>query len=427
MIIHTVTTGDTIASIASQYGVTESQIVTQNQLTSGDSLIAGQDIVIQVPTQVHTVEEGDTLASIAAQYGTTVIQLLRNNPPLTLDSILIPGQELYITYDNQNLGDITVNGYAYPFINEDVLRRTLPYLTTITLFTYGFTPEGALIPIEDEKVISIAKEYGVQPIMLLSTLSPEGTFSNVLANTLLNNESIQDTLIANIIDNMKAKGYYALDVDFEFIYPEDAQAYVAFIQKLTERLNPEGFQVMVALAPKTSSDQQGTLYEGHDYGALGAAANSVLLMTYEWGYTYGPPMAVSPLNKVREVLDYGISVIPAEKINMGIPNYGYDWPLPFERGVTVARSISNVEAVQLASQYDTPIQFDEIQQAPYFNYTTEDGVLHEVWFENARSISAKIRLVPEYGFMGIAYWNLMKFFPQNWLVLNGLFTINRIE
>ena len=301
MIIHTVTTGDTIASIASQYGVTESQIVTQNQLTSGDSLIAGQDIVIQVPTQVHTVEEGDTLASIAAQYGTTVIQLLRNNPPLTLDSILIPGQELYITYDNQNLGDITVNGYADPFINEDVLRRTLPYLTTITLFTYGFTPEGALIPIEDEKVISIAKEYGVQPIMLLSTLSPEGTFSNVLANTLLNNESIQDTLIANIIDNMKAKGYYALDVDFEFIYPEDAQAYVAFIQKLTDRLNPEGFPVMVALAPKTSSDQQGTLYEGHDYGALGAAANSVLLMTYEWGYTYGRSSHMESFDIIKQV------------------------------------------------------------------------------------------------------------------------------
>lgn len=427
MVIHVVTEGDTVSSIASAYGVSESQIITQNELPNPDALISGQNIVIQVPTNVHTVADGDTLASIATQYGTTAIELLRNNPPLTFDSLLTPGQSIYISYDNEKIGSMSVNGYAYPFISEDVLKRTLPYLTTITIFTYGFTPEAALIPIDDAKVLSLAKEYGVRPIMLLSTLSPEGTFSNVLANTLLTSETLQDTLITAIIENMKAKGYYALDVDFEFIYPEDAQAYVAFIQKLTSRLNPEGLQVMVALAPKISSTQTGTLYEGHDYAALGAAANTVLLMTYEWGYTYGPPMAVSPINKVREVLDYGVSVIPANKINMGVPNYGYDWPLPYVKGTTVAQSLGNVQAVERAIQNNVPILYDNEQQAPYYNYEAADGIAHEVWFEDARSIDAKLRLVPEYNFIGVAYWNLMKYFPANWLVLNGLFNINRIE
>ena len=32
-------------------------------------------------------------------------------------------------------------------------------------------------------------------------------------------------------------------------------------------------------------------------------------MTFEWGYTYGPPMAVAPLPQVRAVLDYAVSVI----------------------------------------------------------------------------------------------------------------------
>lgn len=71
-------------------------------------------------------------------------------------------------------------GYAYPYIDREVLRRTLPYLTYITLFTYGFTPEGNLIDLDDEEVIRIAREYGVAPLMLISTLTEEGTFSNQL-------------------------------------------------------------------------------------------------------------------------------------------------------------------------------------------------------------------------------------------------------
>mgnify|MGYP000537229693 CR=1 FL=1 len=77
-----------------------------------------------------------------------------------------------------------------------------------------------------------------------------------------------------------------LDVDFEYVYAEDAGAYAAFLGRLTERLNPLGYPVIAALAPKIAADQPGTLYEGHDFAAIGAAVNQVLLMTYEWGYTY---------------------------------------------------------------------------------------------------------------------------------------------
>ena len=101
----------------------------------------------------------------------------------------------------------------------------------------------------------------------------------------------------------------------------------------------------MAAAPKTSDRQRGILVEGVDYAKLGENADAVFLMTYEWGYTYGPPMAVAPLDKVREVVEYALTRIPPEKIILGIPNYGYDWPLPYERGITRARSIGNEEAV----------------------------------------------------------------------------------
>ena len=164
------------------------------------------------------------------------------------------------------------------------------------------------------------------------------------------------------------------------------------------------------------------LYEGKDYRALGEAADHVLLMTYEWGYTYGPPMAVAPLPQVRDVVEYAVTEIPASKINLGIPNYGYDWPLPYERGVTRAQTLGNVQAVQLAIARGAAIEFDETAQSPYFNYV-EDGTEHEVWFEDARSIAAKLSLIPEYGLSGAGYWNLMRPFAQNWLVLDSLFHI----
>ena len=190
-------------------------------------------------------------------------------------------------------------------------------------------------------------------------------------------------------------------------------------------LTPEIFyHTSVALAPKTSDTQAGLLYEGKDYALLGEAADSVLLMTYEWGYTYGPPMAVAPINKVREVVDYAVTRIPPAKIDLGIPNYGYDWTLPFVRGTSMARPIGNVEAVQLAVSVGAAIEFDETAMSPFFRYE-QNGVRHEVWFEDVRSLREKFSLLPAYSLRGIGYWQIMRFFRANWLLLESTFQIQK--
>ena len=133
-------------------------------------------------------------------------------------------------------------------------------------------------------------------------------------------------------------------------------------------------------------------------------------------------MAVAPLNKVREVVEYALTKIPSEKIHLGIPNYGYDWTLPFVQGTSKAVTIGNVQAVQIAIAQGSAIFFDEIAQSPYFTYTAE-GTTHEVWFEDVRSLSAKVGLVKEYQLRGMSYWQIMQFFRANWLLLNHNFTI----
>jgi len=138
-------------------------------------------------------------------------------------------------------------------------------------------------------------------------------------------------------------------------------------------------------------------------------------------------MAVAPLPNVRQVVEYALTEIPAEKIWLGVPAYGYDWPLPFVRGKTKATSISPQRALELAWRYGQAIQYDERAQAPWFNYTDETGVRHEVWSEDVRSIQAKLALIPEYGLIGAGYWNLMRPFPQNWTLLAARYSIRQAD
>ena len=130
--------------------------------------------------------------------------------------------------------------------------------------------------------------------------------------------------MTELTEAVLAKGYAGVDIDFEYILTEDRDAFTSFVWQVADAMRRIGKQTSVALAPKQSADQKGLLYEGKDYRGLGEAADYVLLMTYEWGYTYGPPMAVAPIFQVRKVVDYAVTEIPREKIRLGIPNYGQD-------------------------------------------------------------------------------------------------------
>ena len=420
MTIHVVQPGQTLYSIAGQYGVDPELLRRANGVPENGALAVGQTLVIQTIRVFHVVQPGQTLASIARQYGVSQRALYRNNYWLMGDPALQPGQTLVIHYREEKLGGIYTNGYAYPFIRPRELSAVLPYMSYVTPFTYGITAQGGLLPLDDGRILSEAARLGSAPLMHLSTLTEDDSFSSERAVQLLSDPQRQEELITQIEAIVAQKGYQGVDVDFEYIPGTQREAYAAFIERLRERLSP--LPVLVALAPKTRADQPGLLYEGHDYALLGAAADYVLLMTYEWGYTYGPPMAVAPLPNVRQVVEYALSEIPREKIYLGVPNYGYDWPLPYRQGETRARSISNQRAVEIAVEQRAEIDFDQWAVSPWFRYTA-GGVVHEVWFEDARSMSAKLRLVTEYGLHGAGYWDLMRPNPQGWTVLNALYDV----
>lgn len=377
--------------------------------------------------EIYVVNPQDTVDSIAEVNGVPVETILYNNQ-IEYPYELAVGQALLLSKESVSGERKTVetNGYAYPFIDEEVLNQTLPFLTDLSIFSYGFTTQGDLLfpQLDDTFMIRAAYENGTYPVLTLTPLGPDGMFSNYLINRIVNDMEAQARLIFQLGETVVEKGFQGVDIDFEYILAEDRVAFADFVRNVRIAMNEIGCFVSVALAPKTSDDQQGVIYVGKDYALLGEAANKVLLMTYEWGYTYGPPMAVAPLNKVREVVEYAVTRIPPYKISLGIPNYGYDWTLPYIRGESAATTIGNIEAVQIAIANGARIQFDPIAMSPYFYYE-RDGLEHEVWFEDVRSMEAKFNLVEEFDLRGMGYWQIMKLFRANWLLLADRFRIRK--
>lgn len=330
---------------------------------------------------------------------------------------------MVIPADGRQTREIIVNGYVTDAA-DSTLNAALPYLTFLSPFSYRSDLAGNLTPTFHLN-LTLSGGHRTANLLALTNLLEGGGFSGQIAHAILTDQAVQDTFLENVEVLLRQGGWYGVNVDFEYVYQFDRESYNQFLRRLTDRMHRLGYLVVTALAPKLSEGQQGLLYEAHDYAAHGQTVDYVVLMTYEWGYTYGPAMAVAPLDKVRQVLDYATRAIPAGKILMGVPNYGYEWTLPFAQG-TAARSLPNIEAAALAGRVGAGIQYDQAAQSPFFRYYDADGRQHEVWFEDARSLRAKYSLVNEYGLAGVSFWNLNKLYRTNFILLESMFSVEKI-
>lgn len=423
LFIHRVRRGESVYSIARAYGVNLMDVIGTNALTNPDSLAIGQAIMIFPYVSSYTVDSGDSLYRIAARYGLTVKELLRLNPLFIGRQYIQPGERLIVSLGEEKRGRLTVNGYAYPSIAEETLDTALVYLTYLTPFTHRITSEGALLPMNDALMRSLARANGVKTLLSVSSLNESGGFSSMLSDSLLNSPEASERLRSDILSAVAAQGDAGVDMDFEYIYPRNAALYAAFIGSLSEALRPLGKTTVTALAPKVRANQEGIIYQGHDYAAIASVTDFAYLMTYEWGYTYGPPLAVAPLPNVRQVLQYATSEIPPEKVWMGLPNYGYDWALPYQSGASMAKVVSPLGAVALAKQTGTAILFDETAKAPYFTYTASDGKDHIVWFDDAESLNEKLLLLSEFSLPGCGIWNIMYKNPALYTLLTAFYEL----
>lgn len=374
---------------------------------------------------IYVVKRGDSLFRIAQRFGTSINSITELNQ-LQNPAVLAVGQALLVPSAEQGRVErsVIVNGYVTN-ASDATLEATLPYLTFLSPFSYRTDSFGTLTPTFDVNT-DLSKAYSTENLLTLTNLKERGGFSSAVAHSILTQQDAQDNFIQNVTDLLETGDWYGVNLDFEYVYPFDVGSYNQFLRRFAKVLHSMGYLLVTALAPKISADQSGLLYTAHDYAVHGEVADYVVLMTYEWGYTYGPAMAVAPVNQVRKVLDYAVSVMPAGKILLGVPNYGYDWTLPFRQG-TAAKPLSNIAATTLAGTVGAEIKFSQSAQSPFFNYRDSEGRRHEVWFEDARSLRAKYALVEQYGLAGVSYWNLNTFYRTNFTVLEMLFSVEKYQ
>lgn len=242
---------------------------------------------------------------------------------------------------------------------------------------------------------------------------------------MFTNQEVQDRTLENILSILRQKNYYGVNFNIEYVFPYDRESYNQFLRRASGMLHALGYFVSTAIAPKESDEQEGILYSAHDYETHGRYADRVIIMTYEWGYTYSAPQAVSPVNRMRKVLEYAVTKIPAGKILMGFSNYGYSWALPWRQG-DAAKVISNAAALNLAVAVSADIKFDANAQAPFFTYTDNTGQRHIVWFEDVRSVQGRLQLVSEFGLAGISYWTVNQLFRPGLRLLQDMYSVEKL-
>lgn len=425
MEIYVVQPGDTIHSIADAYNIEPDILILNNGIINFNSLVVGQTIVIVYPKEVYTVVSGDTLYGIAEASGTSPLILLRNNPQLSDRRYLYPGEQLVIRYDN-NKGRLKTNGYAYPFIDFNILRKTLPYLSFLTVLGNTLSPQGLLASNDDASIVNTARTYGVAPIMLLYAVDIADSNNIQPYFSSPNSYETNDFVISTILDKLIVTGYVGVNIYVQQITPENISILAENLRALTGRLKGYGLTVMLTLTPEVFNLPPGTTYLNINYTELSQAVDYILLQSYNWGLSFGPPAAVTPVNIVRRNLDYATTQIPSEKLLLGIPIIGYDWRLSEDNGYTVANALNSDAAILLAADVGAVIQFDYEAMAPFFTYTSRDNntdVNHIVWFKDARSIDVLFALTQEYSLSGSAIWNIMHFFQQMWFIVNTQYEI----
>jgi spore germination protein len=428
MELYVVQQGDSIYTIAERFGITVDRLVNDNGLAYPYNLVIGQAIVIAYPKQTHIVQEGETLQSIANAYSVSEMQILRNNSFIFDRGTLMTGETLVISYNT--IMSITTNGFTYPYVRKETLIKVLPNLTYLTIFNYSISEGGEVEEYyDDSDVVNTAKEYGVIPLLLAGTLSPQGEPNIKIAYDVLLTEEYQDRSINQFVDIMKQKGYLGMNIVINFLDESNQSLYLNYAQRISERLQQEGLLFFVTNNYGTQESNGSISVEEIDYSKFSMFVNGLIFLKFVWGTNFGPPNPVSSIENLRAITEYATSITSADKIAIGKPVLAYDWQLPYVPDRSYASSMSIDSALYLAYEAGAIIQFDEVSQTPYFYYNQiyfGAPVQHIVWFIDARSIDALNNLIQEYSLNGSGIWNIMIYYPQLWTAINAKFDIIKL-
>lgn len=312
-------------------------------------------------------------------------------------------------------------GYYYSYSYQDFLRnyQTLsgvaPKWYTLDdngRLTWQANRRGIFAPEGYEEVLQLASSAGTESYALVFEDNADKL------HQILSDPAKQKLLCQDIMDILNKEGFSGVNVDFEMVREADGPNLTAFIEQLAQIVHAQGKKLALSLPARTTNGW----HRAYDYAALGKVADQVAIMAYDRSPGQASPQ--TPIYWIREVVDYTLERIPANKVLLGLGIYGYDWSDTGRRTVLSAPSeLGNLVLYldELKAHYNPEIKWDSEAMLPYFAYTDEQGSLHTVWYENIDSLKTKLDLVQEKGLGGVAFWRLGYTTPEFYQLLQSYF------
>lgn len=280
-------------------------------------------------------------------------------------------------------------------------------LDEVNLFGYRLGADGTITATtgcEDRARHAAIKNRGGE---LIPTVLDVDDAANMSA--VLNSAAAKSRLVQQIVGKVTTFGYDGIDIDFEHVVTSTRASFNAVMAELGRELRSRGKLLSITVPGKRSDTSN---WPGYDFTALGAAADRIKIMTYgysgPWSRTPGP---IAPLSWIRTCMDYAITCMPASKVQIGIPFYGYDWP---NDATSTIRSVTWSSAQAKLALSAAGLQYDAARGEAFFDYTDSTGLGHRVWLQDHRAIAAKCELVKQYGAAGLSIWSLGNEDPRFW-------------
>jgi spore germination protein YaaH len=279
-------------------------------------------------------------------------------------------------------------------------------------FLYTLDGQGNLQAQADSVLQPLAARQGIHVYAVVNNLGQSG-FDRAVATRILTDPAAKRNALTSILELAMSGDYSGIQINFENVAPRHRQDLTRFMSLLAAELHPRGYRLGIAVPAQVEDDPAHGWSGAYDYRALGRIVDHLVIMTYDQHWAGGPPGPVAAIDWVASVVRHTLQLVPADRVLLGIAAYGYDWPVGGGRG----QAITGRHAPRLAAQHGVPVRWDERAQVPYFRYQV-GGRDRIVYFENARSLAAKLRLVTAHGLAGVAIWRLGHEDPAIWPLIS---------
>lgn len=294
-----------------------------------------------------------------------------------------------------------------------------------------FIPEGSKEP------INIAKQSNL-PVQLNLFASNETKIQNPssgeqvgMVEYLLTDADAQKEVVSQIVQTLNNSQdgndvitFDGIVVDFENLRGEKLQKlYNEFLLKLKAELVINNKKLYVAVHPKRGNGQ--AYYDGYDYRTIGEIADKVILMAHDYnavslkesemaiGYNDTP---LTPISEVyyalKAITDKETGVADLSKVWLQLSFDAVQWKMT--EGKIVNQNAFRPSYAQIRDRMtknepgsELSINYSERLQNPWLKYyNSSDGTNNIIWYEDARSVNAKIELARMFGINGISLWRL---------------------